>query len=85
MKRREFDCYKTLAVRGWSRLAAEAQSLDEMRVKIDAANERAVSQGYKAEQWLITHEERYVWYSDDGVFVKSEIIEEAIEVYPAQL
>ncbi len=85
MKRSDHECYRTIAPNGGHRLAAEGETLEELKNKIDASNERAVRLGYKAEQWIITHEERHFWYNDDGVFVKSEVIEEALEVYPAEL
>lgn len=84
MKRYESDCYKARAIRGGSYLAKEGGSLEEIRDIIDRSNQRAVSLGYKAESWIIVHNEWYSWYDDNGMFIKSETIEQAIEVYPKE-
>ena len=85
MKRYESDGYKARAINGGSYLAKEADTLEEIRDTIDKSNQRAVSLGYKAEAWIIVHNEWYSWYDDNGMFVKSETIEQAIEVYPKEI
>lgn len=82
MKKYESDSYDTLAVNGHSRLVVKGDTLEGTRAEIDRANEMAIAQGYKSESWIITHREYYSWYDDNNVFVKSESLEQAIEIYP---
>lgn len=82
MKRVEGSRYNTMALIGSGRLVVRGDSLEETRREIDESNERAMKRGYKAESWIITHQEWYRWYDDEGNFVRSEQLEQAIEVYP---
>ena len=82
MKKYESDKYDTLAVKGYSRLSVNGNTVEEIKAEIDKANKRAVASGYKTESWIITHIEYYSWYDDDDLFIKSETLEQAIEIYP---
>lgn len=89
MKRIESDGYGVKRLDGIGELDMKyytrEDSLEGARYAIDVANRTAVDQGYKAEQFLITFREVYRWVEDDGRFIKSEILESAVEVYPAEL
>lgn len=82
MKKYESDKYDTLEIKGHSRLSVNGYTLEGIKAEIDRANERAVAQGYKAQSWIITHIEYYSWYDDNDLFIKSETLEQAIEIYP---
>ena len=82
MKRFESDSYDTIAIKGHHRLAVNGETLESVRADIDRSNTRATEKGYKAQQWIITHKELYIYYDDDGNFMKSEQYEQAVEVYP---
>ena len=88
MKRTESDWYEVMNLDGNGyldmRYYTNDNSLEGARYAIDTANQRAVKLGYRAEQFLIVHTEFYK-YTDDGRFVKSERLTQAIEVYPAEL
>lgn len=84
MKMYESDCYKARAIRGGSYLAKDANTLEEMRDIIDRSNQRAESLGYKLESWIIVHNKWYAWYDDNGMFVRSETLEQAMEIYPKE-
>lgn len=67
-----------------SKLADTADSLQEMKDKIDQANRRAETLGYKGTQRVIV----YVEYSremDGNRFIRAQRTEEAVEVYPSIL
>jgi len=85
MKRFEGDRFNTMAIKGHSRLCVSGDTLESTREEIDRTNKRAIERGYKAEQWIITHQEWYRYFDDDGNFVKSEEYEQAIEIYPASI
>lgn len=85
MKKYESDEFIARNLRGSGYLLAKTQLLEEMKREIDDHNERMISRGFKPEKYLITHEERYRWVDDDGIFVRSEIYEQAVEIYPATL
>lgn len=85
MKRFEHDTVKAMSMDGSSSyLMTHSDTIEGVKREIDEANERAMKLGYKAEQFMIVCVETYVYKSDDGVFVKRETYENAIEVYPAQ-
>ena len=71
-----------MAVKGHQRLCVVGDTLERTKAEIDSANIRAIERGYKPESWVITHEEWYTYYDDDGNFVKSEHYEQAVEIYP---
>lgn len=77
--------YKAMAIHGGSYLSREGDSLEEMEQIIDEANQKAMKKGYKKEQWIIVHTEWYSCYDNNDMFVKSETIETAIEVYPKEV
>lgn len=82
MTKYESDCLKVLIGKGYgSGLLTHSQTLEEIKEEIDRADARAVSLGYKSEVYTITCEEVYVWYNDDGNFVKRETYENVVEVY----
>lgn len=85
MKRYEHDKYDTKSFTGASRLVVHGNTLEKIRSEIDESNRRCIERGYKAVQWIITHREFYNWYDDHGRFVKSEEIEQAVEIYPPEL
>ena len=86
MKRHSSDTIKAMSMdRSGSYLKTYGNTIEEVKKEIDEANARAVKLGYKAEQFMITCTEVYYYESDDGIFVKREIIEEAVEVYPPYL
>ena len=86
MKRYENSYYTTASMHGPSpRLVGGFDTIEEVREEIDRSNARALERGYKAEPWLITFVEVYTYYTDDGVFVKREETEEALEAYPAKI
>ena len=82
MKRYEGSKYDTMAVGGHHRLSVMGDTLERIRQEIDEANTRAVAKGYSAEAWIITHVEWYTYYDDNDNFVKSERLEQAVEIYP---
>lgn len=84
MKRYEFDGFKARGLNGGHYLSTKAETLEGVKQEIDESNARAMSLGYQAESWIITHYERYVWYDDNDMFIKSEDIEQTVEVYPAR-
>lgn len=85
MKKYSSSRYDTLAIGGHSRFAVNGDTIEGTRAEIDRANARAIAQGYKAESWIITHKEYDTWYDDRGIFIKSEILEQAVEIYPPML
>lgn len=85
MKRFEGDRFNTMAIKGHNRLDVKGDTLESTRDEIDRANKRAIERGYKAEQWIITHQEWYRFFDNDGNFVKSEEYEQAIEIYPTSI
>ena len=84
MKRYEGCGYKARYINGNGYLVTNSDTLEGIKEEIDESNYRAEKLGYSATSWMITFEEWITVYNDDGVFVKSEIFEEAIEVYPAE-
>lgn len=82
MKRYEGDSFKAMMMNGSVYLMTHSYTLDGVREEIDRSNERAVSLGYKADHYLIVHEEWYKWYLDDGTFFRSETYETTVGVYP---
>lgn len=82
MKRYESDRFRAKNVRGSGYLFGEKQFLEDIRKEIDEHNERMVERGYKPDQFLIIHEERYRYIDDDGLFLKSETYEQRVEIYP---
>ena len=72
---------------GWNGagLVTHSDTIEGVRREIDAANERAVSLGYKAEQFLITWTETNTYYDDNDRFLKRESVEEVVETYPEQI
>ena len=85
MKRYEGDRFNTMAIKGHHRLCVNGDTLESTRAEIDEANKRAIERGYKAEQWIITHQEWYRLEDDDGNFVRAEEYEQAIEIYPPSI
>lgn len=82
MRKHESDEFLARALTGGSYLMTNSGTLDGVRKEIDASNDRAVKKGYKSSRWIITHREYYTWTDDNGQFLRSEILETAIEVYP---
>ena len=86
MKRNSFERYNARALNGSSCLYLwHDDTLEGVKGDIDASNKRAMEQGYKAERWLITHIEVYVWVDDAGMFSKREELEQAVEIYPEEV
>ena len=85
MKRYESDRFRAMGMDGHSYLATSDLPLDELKAEIDKANAKAVKLGYKAEQFIITHTEYYRYEDDNGMFVKHEVYETAVEIYPKSL
>ena len=84
-KRYEGEKFNALHMCGSGGLAVRGETLEGIRQEIDDANERAMSRGYKEEQFIITHMEWYKYYDDEGIFLKEETIEQRIEIYPKVL
>lgn len=86
MKRYSFERYNARALTGSASLyLLHDDTLEGTKQDIDASNERAEAQGYKAERWMITHIEVYTYVDDNGQFVKREELEQAVEIYPEVL
>ena len=84
MKRYEGSKYDVRDIYGYGRLVlCHDDTIEGVRADIDFSNKRAVENGYSESQWIITHEEWYSYYDDDGKFLKSEYYESAVEVYPS--
>lgn len=65
-----------------SKLAETAETLQEMKDKIDESNRRAEALGYKASQRLIVRVE-YSREMDGERFIRATREEEAVEIYPS--
>ena len=85
MRKYETDRFKAMNIKGSGYLTTDRWSLDDVKREIDEHNERMVDRGFKPEQYLITHEERYRWNDDDGMFVEMRVLEQAIEIYPKEV
>ena len=81
MKKVSTEEYKARFKDG-SYLMTHGSNHDEIEREIDEANARAVALGYKPYVFQITCIETYVWYEDDGTFIKREVYESVIETYP---
>lgn len=61
------------------------ETIDGVRQEIDRSNERAVSQGYPAHQFIICKVQTLKLREDNGQFVMSTVVTVAVEKYPAEL
>lgn len=77
--------YMTMSKHRECRLDARCDTLEKLKHEIDASNERAVKQGYKPQQWIITQVRRILWTEEDGTFISENTEEKAIGVYPKEL
>ena len=82
MKTNESKCFKARSLSGSSYLARFTDTLEEIKEEINDSNTRAVMQGYRPTSWLIVSVSHWSLYDDNGQFVRSEAIEQAVEVYP---
>ena len=84
MKRIESSNLKAMIGRKYGNgyLATRSNTLEEIKAEIDFANDRARLLGYKTDEFTIICEETYLYLDDDGNFVKREIYEGIVEVYP---
>lgn len=82
MKIYSADGYKAMGISGGHYLAEEAHTIDAMKSIIDASNKRNEELGYKQESWIIINIGWCTWCDDDGMFIKRETLEKAVEIYP---
>lgn len=85
MKKYVNKWYKARHLFGSGELAETSETLDGIKAAIDRSNERAETQGYKKESWLIVSVNASSEYGDDGMFLSSKRDETAVQVYPARL
>lgn len=81
----ESKWYRADHLRGSSSLYDTAESLKGIKEIIDRSNTRAEELGYRKECWLIVCVETSTTYGDDGMFLRRERTETAVQVYPARL
>ena len=60
-------------------------SIEQVRQFIDETNARAVSRGYKEEQFCIVRTEFHSFFDKNGYFLRREITTNRVEIYPAIL
>ena len=84
MRRIESDKFRAMDMAGNGYLYTISDTLEGVKAEIDASRERQIKAGYKPDRYRITHTEYYTWLDDDGSFIKSETLEQAVEVYPAE-
>ena len=82
MKKYESDRFKAMDMYRHSYLMTYNETLEGVKEEIDRSREKQMHLGYKPDTYIITHEECYLYMSDDGKFVRSETIEQAVEIYP---
>lgn len=70
---------------GWSELCTYSDTVEGVQQEIDEANERAVSNGYKASKYQIVSVEVKTQYDDSNVFVSRVTTETVVSVYPEQV
>ena len=63
-------------------LLTNSDTYEGIKKEIDEANKKSISLGYKPDIYTITCVEYYMWLDDNGKFLKSETIEQAVEIYP---
>ncbi|MBQ5562356.1 MAG: hypothetical protein IIT39_03110 [Clostridia bacterium] len=83
MKKYESDRFRAMNMYGYGYLMTNSETLEGVKKEIDESRKRQMRLGYKPDTYIITHEERYLYTDDDGRFVKSETLEQAVEIYPS--
>ena len=83
--RKGTEHWSAIALDRSHRLAYTGDTIEEMRSIIDRSNERSVDLGYKASQYIIAHCEYYNWFDENDEWIKTESIEQRVEVYPKTL
>lgn len=73
--------YKAMMLTGNGYLYSNKGTLAEIKHEIDRVNARAVRMGYQAEKYNIVRESITTEYEGER-FVRREILEEAIGIYP---
>ena len=85
MQKYTMDEYKARALYSGVYLQTSQHEIESVRQDIDVANRRAVTHGLEPIQWIITHSVVCTYLDDNDLFVKREITETAVEVYPESI
>lgn len=77
--------YDAKSFNGSRGLAVRGESLEGIKQEIDDSNKRAIEQGYKPEQWIITKVLVTRAFDMDGLFLFETKTEKRVEIYPEEL
>ena len=74
--------YQVISPKNDCALVTYSETIEGLREEIDRTNAKAVSLGYKAEQFMIIRRDVCTVYENDGTFVSRAVNEAVVELYP---